>query len=470
MEHIVSRYRNLTVLGLVLFAQVLGLAVQTRRSTPEGGSANLVRVWTAAAITPIERAVVGVEQGFGYAWKTYFDLRSVRVENQGLKLQLDQLRVQQVRLREDAAQAHRLQALLAFKEQFISQTMAAQVIGTSGSEHSKLVYIDKGASDGIRPDMAVITPQGIVGKVIRVFSGTAQVLLINDEQGGIGAILERSRLQGIVRGTPSGTLILHNIMNDEKVTVGEMVLASGGDRVFPKGMPIGQVKTIRNGPDIFFDIEVTPAADLNKLEEVLVITKLVEKSPEVEKAGPMRAADMLADRLPSVPPPAPMGPDGKPLPANNGAVTAAAGNARPAARPNGATTPPSAAAITPRKPVAGATATQPAGATTAPKPLVKPVAPGSTPSQALGAPAGQSTTSNATSGVVTKPAVKKPVAPTADQQQPNSLKKTSPIIDQQSNTQPRKIPLITDEPQNPQPKKTPPAVPPTTEPPRGIRP
>src|SRR5579884_658991 len=329
MEYIVSRYRNLTILGVVLFAQVIGLAVQVYRPSPNGGSARLIRVWAAAAMTPLERAVVGMQQGLNYTWHDYFYLRGVRTENEGLRLQLDQLRIQQARLREDAAQAHRLQALLNFKEQFVAQTIAAQVIGTGGSEHSRIVYIDKGADDGLRSDMAVVTPEGIVGKVIRADKTTSQVLLINDEQGGVGALLEKSRLQGIVRGTPSGTLILHNIMNDEKVEQGEIVVASGGDRVFPKGMPIGRVKTIRNGPDVFFDIEIAPAADLNRLEEVLVVTKLLDKSPDVETAGPIRAADMLAERLPSVPPAPPVGPDGKPL---NGGSTASetAGKPKPA--------------------------------------------------------------------------------------------------------------------------------------------
>src|ERR1051325_5175876 len=195
MEHIVSRFRNLTILGVVLFAQVVGLAVQVNRPSSNGGSARLIRVWTSAALTPLERAVVGVQQGLSYAWNNYFYLRGVRVENEGLRLQLKQVLVQQARLREDAAQAHRLQALLAFKEQFVSQTLAAQVIGTGGSEHSRIIYIDKGSEDGLRSDMAVITPQGIVGKIIRADRTTSQVLLINDEEGGVGALLEKSRLQ-----------------------------------------------------------------------------------------------------------------------------------------------------------------------------------------------------------------------------------------------------------------------------------
>jgi rod shape-determining protein MreC len=397
MEHIVSRFRNFTILGVVLFAQVIGLAVQVYRPSANGGSARLVRVWTSAAITPLERAVIGAQQGLKYGWDTYFYLRGVRVENEGLKLQLDQLRIQQARLREDAAQARRLQALLAFKEQFVAQTIAAQVIGTGGSEHSRIIYIDKGADEGLRTDMAVVTPEGIVGKIIRADKTTSQVLMVNDEQGGVGALLEKSRLQGIVRGTPGGSLVLHNIMNDEKVEKGEIVLASGGDRVFPKGMPIGRVKDIRNGPDVFFEIEVAPAADLNRLEEVLVVTKLVDKSPDVNMAGPVRAADMLAERLPSVPPSPPTGPDGKPLNATPGA-----NGATHAAPPKPATTGASAAG----------TATNPkpsAASTKAPKPAPKPSNSNSIAAQQSGSTAA----GQGTSAAPPKPAIK-PATPATE--------------------------------------------------------
>jgi rod shape-determining protein MreC len=112
--------------------------------------------------------------------------------------------LEQVRMSQDADQARRLQALLAFKEQFISQTMAAQVIGSSGSELSRSVYIDKGYNDGIKTDMAVITADGVVGKVLRTYRTSSQVLLIDDQTSGVGAILDKTRLQGILRGTSSG--------------------------------------------------------------------------------------------------------------------------------------------------------------------------------------------------------------------------------------------------------------------------
>ncbi len=164
-------------------------------------------------MTPLEKGILWLQSGVGNLWRNYFYLRGVRQENRDLKQEIERLRIEQVRLSEDAEQAHRLQALLGFKEQFISQTLAAQVIGSSGSEQSRSVYIDKGARDGIKPDMAVITADGVVGKVLRVFKSTSQVLLINDQTSGVGAILEKSRLQGVLRGTPAGEVVLEKVMS-----------------------------------------------------------------------------------------------------------------------------------------------------------------------------------------------------------------------------------------------------------------
>jgi rod shape-determining protein MreC len=303
MENIVGRYRNVTILVAILFAQVLGLAIQVKRSA-ENQSTRLIRVWTVAAITPLERGIVGLQSGIAGIWHNYFYLRGVRQENRDLKAQIEQLRLEQVRLKDDAEQARRLQLLLGFKEQFISHTVAAQVIGSSGTEQSRSVYIDKGSRDGIEKEMAVITADGVVGKVLHVFNSTAQVLLISDQLSGVGTILEESRLQGVLRGTASGEVVLDKIMNDEEVQAGARVLTSGGDQIFPKGLLVGTVSKSSHGPESFLNIKVKPAANLSKLEEVLVITKNEEKQPSLastEDAAPVRAVDVLAQRLPSVP-------------------------------------------------------------------------------------------------------------------------------------------------------------------------
>ena len=241
---------------------------------------------------------------FRDGWHNYADLRGVRKQNHELQDEVTRLQMEQVRLKQDADQARRLQALLEFKEKFISRTVAAQVIGTSGSEQSRVLIIDKGSHDGIKTDMAVITPDGIVGKVKDVFPLSAQVLLINDHDSGAGVILERSRLQGIVKGTSLGELQINDIMSDEKIEAGDHVITSGGDRIYPKGYSVGTVinAAVDRDNDPFLVIKIKPAADLRRLEEVMVVTKIAEEAPTVTAGpAPMRAADILAQRLPSVP-------------------------------------------------------------------------------------------------------------------------------------------------------------------------
>ncbi|MBZ5505221.1 MAG: rod shape-determining protein MreC [Acidobacteriia bacterium] len=309
MENFFARYKNPLVLMLVLFIQVIALATQVKR--PEGAKAGntgsgtrLIRVWTITAFTPVEKMFVSTGHFFRDGWHNYADLRGVRRKNRELQDEVARLQMEQVRLKQDADQARRLQALLDFKEKFISKTVAAQVIGTSGTEQSRVIIIDKGAHDGIKQDMAVITPDGIVGKVKDVFPLSSQVLLINDHDSGAGVILEHSRLQGIIRGTSLGELQITDIMSDEQIEAGDHVITSGGDRIYPKGFSVGTVvsATPDRDNDPFLAIKIKPSADLRRLEEVLVVTKTVEEiSPVAGGSAPMRAADILAQRLPSIP-------------------------------------------------------------------------------------------------------------------------------------------------------------------------
>jgi rod shape-determining protein MreC len=299
MENLMGRYRNVTILAAAIFIQILGLAIQVKRST-ENESSRLIRVWAVTAVTPLEKGIVRLQTGTTDLWHNYFYLRGVRQENRQLREQIEQFQLEQVRLKQDADQARRLQSLLGFKEQFIAKTTAAQVIGSSGSEQSRTVFIDKGSRDGIEPSMAVISSQGVVGKVISVFKSTSQVLLINDQQSGVGAILEQSRLQGVLKGKASGETVIDKIMSEEDVKLGDRVLTSGGDQIFPKGLPLGTVAKVTKGTE-FLQVIIKPAAELNHLEEVLVITKKEEREAPVSTATAVRAADILAQRLPSVP-------------------------------------------------------------------------------------------------------------------------------------------------------------------------
>lgn len=390
-----GRHKNITILAIVLAVQFFGLAAQIRRPGEQGRATPLIRTWVVTAITPVEKFFVHSIDGVHDVFSNYFYLRGVRKENANLKEQVEQMRLQQVRLQEDAAQAHRLQALLGFKEQFISQTLAAQVIGTSGSDASRIIYIDKGTSDGVRDNMAVITPDGVVGKIAKAFSSTSQVLLISDQSWGAGGILTQSRLQGIVKGTQSGDVQMAYIMSDNPVKPGEPIITSGGDRIFPKGLPIGTVREVSPGKDLFLNIRVKPAADLNRLEEVLVITKIVDKAPDAnDVSATIRASDILAERLPSVPE--------KPV-----EDPSKSGGSAPSGTPN--TTAPAkpaannAAAVPSAKPVTGnagssPSTTPPASKTTTGVPSKSPVAP--------------SNNTNGKAGSVTSPAVNKPAGKT----------------------------------------------------------
>jgi rod shape-determining protein MreC len=301
MENLMSRYRNVTILVAILFVQVLGLAVQVKRRSGADESTRIIRLWTVSAVTPLEKAIVWCQNGLGNMWSNYIYLRGVRQENRDLKFEIEQLRLEQVRLSDDAQQARRLQALLGFKEQYIAKTVAAQVIGSSGSEQSRSVYIDKGTSAGVEKDMAVITADGLVGKVLRAYGSSAQVLLINDQSSGVGVILDKSRLQGVIKGTAAGEVILEKVMTDEQVAPGDLIVTSGGDQIFPKGITVGTVMKVSPGADLFLNIRVKPSANLSRLEEVLVITRKEDRAPSVAETNSVRAVDILTQRLPSVP-------------------------------------------------------------------------------------------------------------------------------------------------------------------------
>src|ERR1700684_703382 len=148
MESVLGRYRNLTILVGVLFLQVLGLAVQVKRSGDSPEHTRLIRIWAVDTITPFERVLVWAQNSTTNLWHNYFFLRGVRAENRQLRERIEQMRLEQVRLNEDAQQAHRWQSLLSFKEQYIAKTVPAQVIGSSGSDLSQSIYIDKGSNAG----------------------------------------------------------------------------------------------------------------------------------------------------------------------------------------------------------------------------------------------------------------------------------------------------------------------------------
>jgi rod shape-determining protein MreC len=402
MENFFTRYRNVVVLTAVLMAQIILLAMQVKRSGESsypGESMSLLRFWVVESIVPAEKAITSVGNGFGSLWRNYIALRGARQQNDELRAQLDRLRLEEVALAQDAGQARRLQVLLAFKERYVSQTVAAQVIGSSGSEQSRVIYIDKGSHDGLKQDMAVITPRGIVGKISRVFPNTAQVLELNDATAGAGVMLERSHLRGVMHGTASGIPEILHVMADEKIEAGEPIVSSGGDQIFPRGLPVGSVLSIMPDPEggPFMVVRVKPAANLDQVEEVLVIVKTVEKEPETQQSGTsVRAADILAQRLPTVVPKAVTKGADEPLP------TSALYAKKPAVVKTGANVLPGARDVNPGagKPVAPVT-----------KKVVSPVSPDP---QTIGATDGSLTAASTMTQSKTPAAPKKPDSDGAD--------------------------------------------------------
>jgi rod shape-determining protein MreC len=282
MESFFTRYRNLVVLLAVLAVQIIGLAMQVRRTsegrstmdTHDPAAVRLVRLWAEELVAPPEKAVHYAKLGIVGLWQNYINLHHVRQENAQLQEQIDRLRLAQAALLEDARQGQRLQALLDFQRHYIYGTMPAQAIGSSGDLLSHVFYLDKGSNAGLKPDMAVITAEGIVGKVREVFPSTSQVLMINDQTSGAGVILESTRIRGILTGNAAGRLEIVGVLSDERIKPGERVLTAGGDLVYPRGLPVGVVEKVIRDPDrdAFIIVMVKPDAHLDRLDEVLVIT------------------------------------------------------------------------------------------------------------------------------------------------------------------------------------------------------
>ena len=319
MDSFFIRFKNVLVLITLVLLQVVALAVQVQRpsesalpgSAADGRKITLLRRWTVALVTPLERLTHGTSLKTRSLWSNYIDLRHAREQNQQLRQEVTQLREEQAAFAEDAAQGRRLQAMLGFQQKYIARTVAAQVIGTSGSDRAHVLYLDKGSADGLVPNQAVITPYGVVGKLRDVFPHTSQLLLINDSSSGAGVLLESTRIRGIIRGTGSGDVEINNLTADDRIKPGEQVVTSGGDQVFPRGLPVGTIASITPDPQRqpYTAIRIKPAADLSRLEEVLVITGTSATLPgsaqadaaqaEATASEEKRAAQVLAQKLPS---------------------------------------------------------------------------------------------------------------------------------------------------------------------------
>jgi len=262
---------------------VLLLAVQIKRDS----QGRLIRTWTVGAVSPFERAG---SYGFGWfrdVWRNYFALRSAKKDREDLRRENDALKLRIAQLEGKAAETDRLAALLHFRQSQSDVPMvAARVIGGSAGTASLTIEIDRGEKDGIRQSMGVITPDGVVGKVSEAYAHTSQVLLLTDQRSGVGAMLADSRIQSPVGGVGEPLITMKYVPNDDDVSVGERVITSGMDRIFPRDLPVGTITEIRAGVP-FKQIRIKPAANLEKLEEVLVLLTLNPlKGDDVPAAKP----------------------------------------------------------------------------------------------------------------------------------------------------------------------------------------
>ena len=273
MEEFVARYRNASLLVAVLFVQFVLLGYQVNT----GQDVRLIRVWTTAVISPIERMLNSGTGIFGSLWNEYVWLRGTREENEALKAENERLKLVTQQQRRALARFSREEEILAYQQEILSETVLAQVTGVGSNPNAREVTVDKGRREGIKPGMAVITADGVVGKVQAAHGSYSLVLLMNDADSGVGVLLKNSRARGVLKGTGRLECQLEYIDAEVEVTVGETVYTSGEDRVFPRGLPVGEVTRVGTVSD-YQEIHVRPYAALNRLDEVLVVTAGVHEN------------------------------------------------------------------------------------------------------------------------------------------------------------------------------------------------
>jgi rod shape-determining protein MreC len=216
-----------------------------------------------------------VTRSFRFArdiWKRYFFLVAVAHENENLKKSLNQFIGKNNQWHEIELANSRLRDLLKFQKAPTHQVVAAEVIGKDPSGWFKTIVIDKGKTDGLQKGLPVVLPTGIVGQVIEAAGHYSKVMLLIDRNSAVDALVQRSRARGIIKGESADQCRFEFVLRKHDVKIGDTVIASGLDGVYPKGLRIGRVSDInQRNSDIFYEITVAPFVDYEKLEEVLVI-------------------------------------------------------------------------------------------------------------------------------------------------------------------------------------------------------
>lgn len=264
---------------------LISAQVNTRRGVP------MLEAATFGVFAEVQRATTSVVGGVQDSWQNYFALQQVRAENERLTDELAQMRVQMQQERALAQQSRSLQQLLDLRSSLEIKTTGANVIGAGASAEFRTVTLDKGTSEGLRPDMAVISPSGVVGRVIMPTARASKLQLLIDRNAAAGALVERSRAQGVVVGTGTDRLRMDYVSGTADLKVGDRVVTSGIDGIYPKGFVIGQIESIQRGGGEFSGITVRPAVDFSGLESVLVVlTPPVAVTEDLEPTAGRQAA------------------------------------------------------------------------------------------------------------------------------------------------------------------------------------
>ena len=273
MESLLNRYRNITVLLLVIMAQLVLLAVSAKNDQ----DVRFIRVWTVTAVTPVARIIEGLRGGSNGFLHNYILLHDTNQENVRLRAELDKLKMENVFLKNELNTADRAKALAVFQSHTPSKTLAARIIGTGAGANSKVVFVDRGTVSGVQRGMGVVTPDGIVGKVIAVYPTASQVLLVTDSDFAAGVITQKSGVRGTLKGQGTPQCKVDYVAFEEKVEPGEMLFTSGDDRIFPRGFPAGVVRTVRPGQP-FKEILADPIGLQRGLEDVLILIEGVHQA------------------------------------------------------------------------------------------------------------------------------------------------------------------------------------------------
>lgn len=260
--------------GYLFLAIMISHVILISAQVPSRSGPKVLEAVLLGAFSGVARLAAAVTGSVSDLWSRYVDLRDVRAHNERLTQQIAAMQVELQEQRALAQRAAGLQALLDLRAQVALPTLAAQVIAGDATPGFRMITIDRGSAHGVRRDMAVIGPGGVVGRVIgEPIAHAAQVQLIIGRSAAAGAMLERSRASGVViGGAGDPPLVLEYISNLADVREGDVVVTSGIDGIYPKGFPIGQVVSATRGPNLYQLITVRPLVDFSSLEEVLVVT------------------------------------------------------------------------------------------------------------------------------------------------------------------------------------------------------